>query len=99
MAAGELETAWFERHGSTSHHRAACRLAGRIPRARRAADRLIIEQIANIALIEQPEYKRRWNIEPWEAAAERALRDWLLAAWRAENSGRRSELTSVSKLG
>jgi hypothetical protein len=32
----------------------------------------------NIALIEQPEYKRRWNTEPWESQLERALRSWLL---------------------
>ena len=32
----------------------------------------------NIRLIEQPEYKRRWNTEPWESQLERALREWLL---------------------
>ncbi len=32
----------------------------------------------NIRLIEQPEYKRRWNTEPWDSQLERALNAWLL---------------------
>jgi hypothetical protein len=36
-----------------------------------------IEKYPNIALIEQPEYKRRWNDEPWEEQETRALRGWL----------------------
>ena len=38
----------------------------------------LIESDTNIRLIEQPEYKRRWNTEPWESQLERALRGWLL---------------------
>jgi hypothetical protein len=38
----------------------------------------LIETNRNIGLIEQPEYKRRWNTEPWESQLERALRSWLL---------------------
>ena len=34
----------------------------------------IIETDPNIALIEQPEYKRRWNTEPWDSQLEHALR-------------------------
>src|SRR5207248_2952791 len=37
-----------------------------------------IESDKNIALIEQPEYKRRWNKEPWDQQLQRALRNWLL---------------------
>ena len=33
MAAGTLETAWFERHGSTPITEPAAPLAGRLPRA------------------------------------------------------------------
>ena len=33
----------------------------------------LIESDPNIRLIEQPEYKRRWNTEPWESQLERAL--------------------------
>jgi hypothetical protein len=38
----------------------------------------MIEADPNIALIEKPEYKRRWNTEPWDKQLERALRGWLL---------------------
>ncbi len=37
-----------------------------------------IQTNPNIALIERPEYKRRWNTEPWESQLERALKSWLL---------------------
>jgi hypothetical protein len=77
MAKGELQTAWFERHGSTP----ITDLPAHWPAGYRA---LVERRIAligrdrNIALIEQPEYKRRWNTEPWEDQQERALRQWLL---------------------
>ncbi len=77
MKAGELQTTWFERHGSTpitevpSHWPAAYReLVER--RIKRIADD------SNIRLIEQPEYKRRWNTEPWDEQLETALEKWLL---------------------
>ncbi|MFI4847875.1 MAG: BREX-2 system adenine-specific DNA-methyltransferase PglX [Gimesia chilikensis] len=38
----------------------------------------VMQDNKNIGLIEQPEYKRRWNTEPWESQVERALRNWLL---------------------
>ena len=38
----------------------------------------IIETNKEIGLIEKPEYKRRWNDEPWEEQQQRALRNWLL---------------------
>jgi hypothetical protein len=77
MAAGELQTAWFARHGSTP----ITELPGHWPEAyRRLVERRIevIETDKNIGLIERPEYKRRWNDEPWEDQQERALRGWLL---------------------
>jgi hypothetical protein len=78
MAAGEVQTTWFERHGSTpltelpSHWPASYRelVERRITR---------IESDANIRLIEQPEYKRRWNTESWEKSQQEALRQWMLA--------------------
>lgn len=78
MAAGEVQTTWFTRHGSTpitqvpSHWPAAYRelVERRIAR---------IESDSNIRLIEQPEYKRRWNTESWEKSQQEALRKWLLA--------------------
>lgn len=77
MATGELETTWFERHRSTpcpdipSHwpedyqHLVERRMA-------------LIDSDPNINLIERPEYKRRWNTEPWEQQEQRALKTWLL---------------------
>ena len=77
MAAGETQTTWFERHGSTP----ITELPAEWPDDyRQLVERRIdlIESDPNIRLIEQPEYKRRWNTEPWESQLERALREWLL---------------------
>lgn len=77
MAKGELETAWFERHDSTP----ITELPSHWPDAyRKLVERRIkvIETNKEIALIEKPEYKRRWNAEPWEAQEQRALKNWLL---------------------
>jgi hypothetical protein len=77
MAAGELQTAWFDRHGS----KPITEIPAQWPAAyRQLVERRIaaIESNPNIRLIEQPEYKRRWNDEPWEEQQERALRNWLL---------------------
>jgi hypothetical protein len=38
----------------------------------------IIEKNSEIRLIEQLDFKRRWQVEPWEKQQERALRNWLL---------------------
>ncbi|MDX9736294.1 MAG: BREX-2 system adenine-specific DNA-methyltransferase PglX, partial [Thermoanaerobaculia bacterium] len=77
MAAGEVETKWFERHGSTP----VTEVPARWPAAYRDLVERRIALIAtnpNIALIEKPEYKRRWAQEPWEEMEARALRSWLL---------------------
>ena len=77
MAAGELETSWFERHGSTP----TTEIPAEWPDDyKQLVERRIelIQTDRNIGLIEQPEYKRRWNTEPWESQLERALRNWLL---------------------
>jgi hypothetical protein len=78
MAAGEVQTTWFARHGSTP----ITEVPVRWPKAyRELVERRIarIESDANIRLIEQPEYKRRWNTESWEKSQQEALRQWLLA--------------------
>lgn len=77
MAAGELETTWFERHSSTPITELPNEWSEdykKLVEQRMA----VIETDPNIALIEQPEYKRRWNTEPWDSQLERALRNWLL---------------------
>ena len=97
MAAGEIETKWFERHSSTpiadipAHWPAAYRTL-----VQRRID--AIEKNANVALIEQPEYKRRWNDEAWEAQQERALRGWLLDRLEAPTLWSETRLTTTASL-
>lgn len=89
MAAGELQTTWFERHGSTP----ITEIPSHWPAPYRAlVERRIkaIEDDASIGLIEQPEFKRRWNHEPWEDTWRKALTERLLDrieamdVWRAD---------------
>jgi hypothetical protein len=76
-AAGDEETAWFARHGSTpitqipEHWPADYR-----DLVQRRLDR--IESDRSIRLLETPEHKRRWSSESWEKQVDRALRSWLL---------------------
>ena len=97
MLAGELDTAWFERHASTliTEPPAEWPAEYREVVRRRVA---LIEEDLSIALIEQPEYKRRWNVEPWEQKKERALREWLLSRLEGQELWSGADLTSVSKL-
>ena len=77
MAAGEVQTTWFERHGS----KPITEVPTHWPVAYRELIERRIQRIAddsNIRLIEQPEYKRRWNTEPWDDQLEKALEKWLL---------------------
>jgi hypothetical protein len=77
MATDELETTWFERHGS----KPITELPDHWPEDyKRLVERrmALIERDPYINLIERPEYKRRWNTEPWEEQERRALRNWLL---------------------
>lgn len=77
MAAGEEETTWFARHGSTP----ITEVPTHWPEEYRAlVERRIarIEADRNIALIERPEFKRRWNVEAWDTLEREALAVWLL---------------------
>lgn len=77
VEAGEEETAWFVRHGSTP----ITEIPGHWPEAYRELVQRRIDLITSdpsIRLLEKPEYKRRWSQEPWEKRQERALREWLL---------------------
>jgi hypothetical protein len=77
LAAGTLETAWFDRHGSTpttdlpSHwpDNYRCVVEQRIA---------LIETNTSIGMIERPEFKRRWSTDSWEEMEQAALRMWLL---------------------
>ena len=77
MARGELATTWFERHRSTPITEPPAHWPEDY---RRLVERgiALIESDRNVGLIERPEYKRRWNTEPWEDQEARALRGWLL---------------------
>ncbi|MFO0877869.1 MAG: BREX-2 system adenine-specific DNA-methyltransferase PglX [Gemmataceae bacterium] len=97
MKAGALQTAWFERHGSTpiteipTHWPAAYRtlVERRIK---------LIETHKEIGLIERPEYKRRWNTEPWAEQQERALKHWLLDRLEDRRYWPGVELQSTARL-
>ncbi len=77
VAAGEAETAWFVRHGSTPVTEVPAHWPGDYKRVVQARID-VIEKSRNIGLIERPECKRRWAAEPWEKREKQALRSWLL---------------------
>lgn len=80
VAAGKTSTTWFERHGSTP----ITEIPAHWPADYKALVQKRIDRIsgpaldANIRLIEQPEYKRRWNTTPYADQTATALRGWLL---------------------
>ncbi|GAA0632078.1 BREX-2 system adenine-specific DNA-methyltransferase PglX [Streptomyces thermocarboxydovorans] len=83
VAAGEADTAWFERHGSTP----VTEIPADWPEEYRKVVQAridLIEANKHIRLIERPEYKRRWSTEPWEKREAAALRNWLLDAAERE---------------
>jgi hypothetical protein len=102
LAAGLETTTWFERHGSTP----VTAIPAHWPEDYRQVVQRRIDLIANdrnIALIERPEYKRRWNSPKWNDLEQAALRDWLLARlelpryWPA-SADQPPQLTSTSRL-
>lgn len=100
MARGEVQTTWFERHGSQP----ITELPGHWPDDfKQLVQRRIetIESNPQIALIEQPEYKRRWNTTPWEEQVEKALKSWLLDRLESyfDFDGRMSEKDSPRSHG
>ncbi|SDO24228.1 hypothetical protein SAMN04487981_109207 [Streptomyces sp. cf386] len=77
VASGDAETVWFDRHGSAL----VTEIPERWPRWYRDIVQAridIIEARKDIGLIERPECKRRWFVEPWEKKEKDALRTWLL---------------------
>ena len=96
--AGELETTWFERHGTAP----TTEIPAHWPEEyRRLVDRRIaaIESDRNIGLIEQPEYKRRWNTEPFAEAKQRALRRWLQSRLEIAQYWPAIEFQTTARLG
>ena len=80
VARGAVETTWFVRHAPSGMvclaEPPATWPAGYLALFHRRC--AAIEASKDLALIERPEYKRRWNVEPWDAQLARALRTWLL---------------------
>jgi hypothetical protein len=97
IAAGETETSWFERHGSTP----TTEIPQHWPAEYRALVERRLQAIADnksVRLIERPEYKRRWQQEPWEKQEQEALRGWLLDRLEAEELWQEPRLLSTAKL-
>ncbi|EWT07979.1 DNA methylase [Intrasporangium chromatireducens Q5-1] len=77
VAAGDEQTAWFSRHGSTSITEIPAHWpADYHELVQRRLD--LIESDKFIRLLEKPEHKRRWVSEPWDKQVDKALRTWLL---------------------
>ncbi|NKR97086.1 BREX-2 system adenine-specific DNA-methyltransferase PglX [Rhodococcus hoagii] len=77
IAAGDAETTWFERHGST----AVTEIPAHWPTEYRELVEKRLQAIESnpfIRLLERPEYKRRWAGDSWDVKLQRALKDWLL---------------------
>ncbi|MFF9114341.1 BREX-2 system adenine-specific DNA-methyltransferase PglX [Streptomyces massasporeus] len=84
LARSGAETAWFERHASTP----ITEIPDEWPDTYKKIVQsriVLIEANKSIRLIERPEYKRRWSIEPWEKREAAALRSWLLDAAERED--------------
>ncbi|WP_354699043.1 DNA methyltransferase [Paraconexibacter sp. AEG42_29] len=97
VAAGETETTWFERHGSTP--------ITEVPNEWPAEYRNLVQQRvalieadADIALIERPENKRRWAGRAWADRQTDALRTLVLDALEAPEVWDAGELRSASQL-
>lgn len=98
---GDSNTDWYRRHNAS----AVTEIPGHWPTGYRTlVERRIkvIETNKEIGLIERPEYKRRWNAEPWSDQEQRALKNWLLDRLETPkySSGTKSnpELTTTAKM-
>jgi hypothetical protein len=98
----EVDGEWFERHGA----RPITEIPRHWPRAYQdlVQKRLdLIESNKFIRLLEKPEHKRRWAMEPWDKQVESALRGWLLDRLEGRKywfdaSGQRPQPRSVAQL-
>ena len=106
MAAGSLQTKWFEWLGIDP----ITQIPNHWPEDYRAAVQCridLIEMDRSIALIESTACKRRWESTPWQDQEQAALRDWLLARLEAPtyfprgqpaSADQPPELTSTARL-
>jgi hypothetical protein len=77
VEAGNEETTWFARHDSSPITEFPDEWSDEYKQiVQRRID--LIASDRNIGLIERPEFKRRWNAEPWEQRQKKAFTNWLL---------------------
>ena len=79
MRDGETESTWFTHHNHL--FTPTTEIPAHLPADYRGLIQRRLDAIAanpNIRLLERPEYKRRWAVEPWDKQVESALRGWLL---------------------
>lgn len=102
MAAGSLQTRWFEWLGISP--------VTDIPERWPADYRMLVQQRIeliqknrSIGLLEAPSCKRRWEKNSWQAEEQAALRDWMLARLESPqfwttSADQPPSLTSTSRL-
>lgn len=80
MARGTFNTTWFERHKESGSRPITAPPEDWPAEYMELYHRrhLAIQENKNLNLIERPEYKRRWNTEPWAKRQQAALEKWLL---------------------
>ncbi|NYF54062.1 BREX-2 system adenine-specific DNA-methyltransferase PglX [Tunturiibacter gelidoferens] len=97
LARSNEEPLWFERNCSTP----MTAIPSHWPEAYRdLVERRIavIETNRDIALVERPEYKRRWNLPSWRDMESAALKGWLLDRMEIQVIWREHKLVSCSQL-
>lgn len=95
MAAGETQSTWFQRHGSTP----ITDILAHWPADYRDLIERRLQAIASnpwIKLVEQPEYKRRWNRDTWDVRLHAAAKEWLLD--KIEQASQTTGLTTCAQL-
>jgi hypothetical protein len=97
MADDDLKTTWFIRHGATPK----TELPSDWPDGyRKIVEQRIefIESNINVTNLEQPQYKRRWQISSWRTETDTAIENALLDRLEAREFWGQCDLTSCSKL-
>jgi hypothetical protein len=97
LARANEEPLWFERHHSTP----ITEIPSHWPEAyRQLVEKRIalIESNRDIALIERPEYKRRWNLPSWREMESAALKSWLLDRMEANPIWQEHRLVSCAQM-
>lgn len=80
MVRGTFDTTWFERHKESGSRPITAPPEDWPAEYMELYHRrhLAIQENKNLNLIERPEFKRRWNTEPWAKRQQAALEKWLL---------------------